>query len=203
MARSTLSAMLSQEIPLPYDVWLCDESPSMEIIDWCDEHGVTSLPATAKRTITARAGRGGQVQGRQPRLLLRPLGLPQLRCRRPARLRPPAIPPYLAEVVRPFSDPAIGYVALRASATPMRAPRGRRGDGSTVKPAFTAPFSSGTPPAGRRLYRLALRGADPCPSGYRRDRPRTGRGLLDLFPVQRRWLAGCVRDRRRGARRRP
>ena len=41
VARSTLRAMLSQEFPMPYDVWLCDESPSTEILGWCTEHGVT------------------------------------------------------------------------------------------------------------------------------------------------------------------
>ena len=35
MARATLIAMINQEFPLPYDVWLADESPRCEILDWC------------------------------------------------------------------------------------------------------------------------------------------------------------------------
>jgi cellulose synthase (UDP-forming) len=39
LARTTL-AMLSQRFDAPYDVWLCDEDPSEEILTWCRGRGV-------------------------------------------------------------------------------------------------------------------------------------------------------------------
>lgn len=40
LVRGTLLAMLRQDIPGTYDVWLADEAPSAETRAWCAEHGV-------------------------------------------------------------------------------------------------------------------------------------------------------------------
>jgi cellulose synthase/poly-beta-1,6-N-acetylglucosamine synthase-like glycosyltransferase len=40
VVRTTLEAMLTQDYPAPYDVWLADERPEGETLDWCARHGV-------------------------------------------------------------------------------------------------------------------------------------------------------------------
>ena len=40
LVRTTLEAMLRQDFPHPYDVWLADEKLTDEVIDWCAAHGV-------------------------------------------------------------------------------------------------------------------------------------------------------------------
>jgi cellulose synthase (UDP-forming) len=40
MVRETLEAMLVQEMPHPYDVWLADEDPGAATLAWCDARGV-------------------------------------------------------------------------------------------------------------------------------------------------------------------
>lgn len=35
MVRTTLEAMLAQEYPGEYDVWLADEDPTEEVVVWC------------------------------------------------------------------------------------------------------------------------------------------------------------------------
>ena len=40
IARATLEAMSAQDYPHPYDVWLCDENPTTEILDWCGQSSV-------------------------------------------------------------------------------------------------------------------------------------------------------------------
>jgi cellulose synthase/poly-beta-1,6-N-acetylglucosamine synthase-like glycosyltransferase len=40
LVRNTLEAMLDQDFPYPYDVWLADEKLTDEVIDWCALHGV-------------------------------------------------------------------------------------------------------------------------------------------------------------------
>lgn len=112
VARSTLTAMLDQDFPYAYDVWLCDEKPTEEIFDWCIGHGVR----IATRKTTDRYHR--LTWPRRTRCKEGNLAhfydrwgyhyydvVAQLDCdHKPART-------YLAEIVRPFSDPAIGYVA--------------------------------------------------------------------------------------------
>ncbi|MEU9326406.1 glycosyltransferase [Streptomyces canus] len=112
VARTTLSAMLRQEFPHPYDVWLCDEDPSQEILDWCEAHAVR---------VSCRRGVASYHRAVWPR---------RTRCKEGnlahfydhwgysdydvvAQLDVDHVPHprYLGEVVRPFADPAIGYVA--------------------------------------------------------------------------------------------
>ena len=40
VVRTTLEAMLTQNYPGAYDVWLADEDPSSETIAWCEKNGV-------------------------------------------------------------------------------------------------------------------------------------------------------------------
>lgn len=40
VVRKTLVAMLTQNFPESYDVWLADEDPTPKIADWCLSHGV-------------------------------------------------------------------------------------------------------------------------------------------------------------------
>ena len=112
VAEATLTAMLTQDFPLPYDVWLCDEAPTAEITNWCDEHGVI---------VSSRNGREKYHRLSWPRRTKCKEGnlayfydhwgyrnydvVAQLDCdHKPS-------PSYLSEIVRPFSDPAVGYVA--------------------------------------------------------------------------------------------
>ncbi|MFF8809116.1 glycosyltransferase family 2 protein [Streptomyces omiyaensis] len=112
IARATLRAMLGQRFPYAYDVWLCDEDPTDEILDWCRTHGVR---------VSTRRGRADYHRAQWPRRTRCKEGnlaffydhwgyddydvVAQLDCDHVPS------PHYLAEVVRPFADPAIGYVA--------------------------------------------------------------------------------------------
>jgi cellulose synthase/poly-beta-1,6-N-acetylglucosamine synthase-like glycosyltransferase len=152
VARATLTAMLGQEFPLPYDVWICDEAPTAEIIDWCDSHGVT---------VASRNGRQKYHRTTWPRRTKCKEGnlayfydhwgyrtydvVAQLDCdHRPS-------PTYLSEMVRPFSDPAVGYVAAPsvcdANAVDSWAARGRLHREATFHGAFQLGHSDGWAPA--------------------------------------------------------
>ncbi|MFE9450440.1 glycosyltransferase [Streptomyces sp. NPDC006739] len=112
VARTTLDAMLRQDFPRPYDVWLCDEDPDLEILDWCAANGVH---------VSCRRGVPSYHRDVWPR---------RTRCKEGnlahfydhwgyrdydvvAQLDVDHVPRphYLTEMVRPFTDPAIGYVA--------------------------------------------------------------------------------------------
>ena len=111
IVRRTLEAMLDQGIPLAYDVWLADERPAEETERWCAEHGVH---------LSSRFGVAGYQNQSWPR---------RKRCKEGnlaffydrygyerydvvAQLDADHVPApdYLEEVVRPFADPAVGYV---------------------------------------------------------------------------------------------
>jgi cellulose synthase/poly-beta-1,6-N-acetylglucosamine synthase-like glycosyltransferase len=110
--RRTVEAMTLQVFPHPYDVWLCDEDPTEEILQWCRRHDVH---------VSSRRGVAAYHRVTWPRRTRCKEGnlayfydhwgyhgydvVSQLDCD-----HVPA-PTYLAEMVRPFADPAIGYVA--------------------------------------------------------------------------------------------
>jgi cellulose synthase (UDP-forming) len=112
VANKTLAAMLAQQYPLPYDVWLCDEDPTPEAAEWCAQHAVK---------ISTRRGVALYHQPNWPRRTRCKEGnlaffydshgyqeydvVAQLDCD-----HVPA-PDYLAEMARPFADPSVGYVA--------------------------------------------------------------------------------------------
>lgn len=112
VVEKTLRAMLDQDYPHPYDVWLCDEAPSEATVRWCAENGVM---------ISTRQGIGDYHRLEWPR---------RTKCKEGnlayfydhwgyahydvvAQLDADHVPAptYLAEMVRPFADPDVGYVA--------------------------------------------------------------------------------------------
>jgi cellulose synthase/poly-beta-1,6-N-acetylglucosamine synthase-like glycosyltransferase len=112
IARSTLSAMASQSFPSGYDIWLCDERPGQDVLSWCRRHAVM---------VSTRDGVKPYQRQNWPRRTRCKEGnlayfydsqgyrdydiVVQLDCdHRPTRT-------YLSEMVRPFADPAVGYVA--------------------------------------------------------------------------------------------
>ncbi|MHA7141725.1 glycosyltransferase family 2 protein [Arthrobacter sp. Sr33] len=112
LARATLQAMQSQDFPHSYDVWLCDERPTPESIQWCTANGVR---------VSSRFGVADYHNPEWPRRTKCKEGnlayfydcygyrnydvVAQLDCD-----HVPAVT-YLTEMVRPFADPAVGYVA--------------------------------------------------------------------------------------------
>ena len=112
IVQETLEAMLAQDFPHPFDVWLADERPDAEARAWCKEHGVR---------ISTRDGISGYHQPSWPR---------RTRCKEGnlaffydvwgyrlydvvAQLDADHVPApdYLSAMVRPFTDPLVGYVA--------------------------------------------------------------------------------------------
>lgn len=151
VARATLIAMLSQDFPLPYDVCLADESPTSEILQWCSANGVT---------VSSRDGIEDYHRESWPRRTKCKEGnlaffydtwgydnydvVVQLDCdHRPS-------PTYLTEMVRPFADPAVGYVAAPsicdANAENSWSARGRLHAEATFHGAFQLGHSAGWSP---------------------------------------------------------
>lgn len=112
VAHRTLEAMLVQDIAVPYDVWLCDEDPSSDTVDWCRKHGVR---------LSTRRGVTEYHRPEWPRRTRCKEGnlaffydhwgyrdydaVAQLDCDHVPE------PSYLAEMIRPFADDTVGYVA--------------------------------------------------------------------------------------------
>lgn len=112
VARTTLEAMLAQGYPHPYETWLCDEDPPSEALAWCSGRGVK---------VSTRRGVEAYHRAEWPRRTKCKEGnlayfydhwgyreydvVVQLDVDHVPR------PTYLAEMVRPFVDPSIGYVA--------------------------------------------------------------------------------------------
>lgn len=112
VVRHTLQAMLAQDLPYSYDVWLADERPSGKALRWCRGHGVQ---------VSTRYGVAEYHQPAWPR---------RTRCKEGnlayfydrhgydrydvvSQLDADHVPAsnYLSEMVRPFGDPGVGYVA--------------------------------------------------------------------------------------------
>lgn len=112
VVRETLEAMLAQDFPHPYDVWLADERVAPQTRAWCQEHGVR---------ISTREGIAGYHEPSWPR---------RTRCKEGnlaffydvwgyrlydvvAQLDADHVPApaYLRHMVTPFVDERVGYVA--------------------------------------------------------------------------------------------
>jgi len=112
MVQATLEAMLAQDYPGDYDVWLADEDPTDEVIEWCLPRGIG---------VSTRRGDERYQRLTWPR---------RRRCKEGnlayfydyygyarydvvSQLDADHVPDpdYLKEMVRPFWDPAVGYVA--------------------------------------------------------------------------------------------
>lgn len=110
VVRPTLEAMLAQDYP--HDTWLADEDPTPEVLGWCVEHGVG---------VSTRKGRDDYHREHWPR---------RTRCKEGnlaffydnwgysdydlvSQLDADHVPRpgYLREMIRPFADPAVGYVS--------------------------------------------------------------------------------------------
>jgi cellulose synthase/poly-beta-1,6-N-acetylglucosamine synthase-like glycosyltransferase len=130
MVCRTLRAMLRQEMPYPYDVWLADEAPLPETLQWCDANGVR-VSTRKERPDYHRASWPRRTKCKEGNLAFfydtwgyRDYDVvAQL----DADHRP--TPGYLREMVRPFIDPDVGYVAAPsicdANAQACWAARGR------------------------------------------------------------------------------
>ncbi len=144
VVRQTLDSMLAQKYPLPFDVWLCSERPSEEIVNWCIGRGVGVSSREADQTYQRQAWprrtrcKEGNLAYFYDRWGYRSYDVVvQLDCD-----HVPA-PGYLAEMVRPFSDPAIGYVAA-PSVCDANADRSWAARGRLHKEAsFHGPFQLG------------------------------------------------------------
>ena len=151
LARTTLEAMLGQDYPLPYDVWLCDEDPDERIRGWCRTNGVR---------VSSRKGVPEYHRDTWPRRTRCKEGnlaffydhwgywnydvVVQLDCDHVPR------PGYLTAMVRPFSDAAIGYVAAPsvcdANADSFWSARGRLYREATWHGAFQLGHNGGLGP---------------------------------------------------------
>ena len=112
MVEKTLRAMLAQDMPYRYDVWLADERPSGKTLRWCKGHGVQ---------VSSRFGIAEYHQPTWPRRTKSKEGNLAYFYDRYGYARYDVVaqldadhvpaPGYLQAVVRPFADPNIGYVA--------------------------------------------------------------------------------------------
>lgn len=110
VVAETLRAMLAQDVP--HDTWLADEDPSPSTLAWCREHGVF---------VSTRKGRADYHRQSWPR---------RTRCKEGnlaffydhygyerydfvSQLDADHVPEpgYLFNILRPFADPAVGYVS--------------------------------------------------------------------------------------------
>ncbi|MEV6347625.1 glycosyltransferase family 2 protein [Actinoplanes sp. NPDC051851] len=111
VARRTLQAMLGQRIPFTYDTWLCDERPDDEIREWCAANGV-ELSTRMDEPDYHRTEWPRRTRCKEGNLAWfydnggydRYDVVSQLDCDHVPE------PDYLSEMVRPFADPAIGFV---------------------------------------------------------------------------------------------
>ena len=112
LVRTTLEAMLQQDFPHAYDVWLADERLTEEVIDWCAAHDVR---------MSTREGVAEYHNATWPR---------RTKCKEGnlaffydnwgyrdydvvAQLDADHVPEpdYLRRMVAPFANPRVGYVA--------------------------------------------------------------------------------------------
>jgi len=112
VVRRTLRAMLRQQMPYPYDVWLADEAPTGDVRRWCEANGVH---------LSSREGRWDYHREEWPRRTRSKegnlaffydswgYGQYDVVAQLDSDHRP--TPHYLENVVRPFIDSRVGYVA--------------------------------------------------------------------------------------------
>lgn len=108
----TLEAMLSQQYPRPFDVWLADERPTLETLLWCLERGVKvstrfgvedyHRPTWPRRTRSKEGNLAWfyDTVGYEKYDVVVQLDADHV-----------PTPSYLEEMVRPFADPSVGYVS--------------------------------------------------------------------------------------------
>ncbi|MGG6896700.1 glycosyltransferase family 2 protein [Rhizobium sp. BR 315] len=145
----TLCAMLEQDVP--HDTWLADEDPSPSTLDWCRKHGVQ---------VSTRKGREDYHRQTWPR---------RTRCKEGnlaffydhygyegydfvVQLDADHVPEqgYLFQMLRPFADPAVGYVSAPSicdqNASTSWSARGRLYAEASMHGSLQAGFNSGLSP---------------------------------------------------------
>ncbi|WP_246806518.1 glycosyltransferase family 2 protein [Rhizobium lusitanum] len=145
----TLNAMLMQDVP--HDTWLADEDPSPSTLDWCRKHDVQ---------VSTRRGREDYHRKSWPR---------RTRCKEGnlaffydqygyerydfvAQLDADHVPEqgYLFQMLRPFADPAIGYVSAPSicdqNAQESWSARGRLYAEASMHGSLQAGFNCGLAP---------------------------------------------------------
>ena len=150
VVQKTLLAMLAQE-GLSFDVWLADEDPDEETRRWCAAHGIR---------ISTRKGIEAYHRSEWPR---------RTRCKEGnlayfydqygydgydfvAQFDADHVPDptYLREVIRPFSDPRVGYVSAPsicdANAAQSWAARGRLYAEASLHGSLQAGYNNGWAP---------------------------------------------------------
>lgn len=151
IVRKTLDAMLAQRYPLPFDVWICSERPTEELVNWCVGRGVGVSTRYAEPTYHRDSWprrtkcKEGNLAYFYDRWGYRSYDVVvQLDCDHVPE------PDYLEEMVRPFSDPAIGYVAAPsvcdANAEGSWSARGRLHKEATFHGPFQLGHSDGFAP---------------------------------------------------------
>jgi beta-mannanase/cellulose synthase/poly-beta-1,6-N-acetylglucosamine synthase-like glycosyltransferase len=108
----TLRAMLNQRFPRVYDVWLADEDPTPATRAWCADHGVQ---------VSCRKGVPGYQNKRWPgrekckegnlKYFYDRWGYDNYEFVAQLDADHAPDPEYLANMIRPFVDPRVGYVA--------------------------------------------------------------------------------------------
>jgi cellulose synthase/poly-beta-1,6-N-acetylglucosamine synthase-like glycosyltransferase len=110
--QRTLEAMLDQDFPYAYDVWIADERPTPDSLQWCADHNVKvstrfgvdeyHQPAWPRRTKSKEGNLAYfyDTVGFDTYDVVSQLDADHV----PAR-------DYLAAIVRPFRDPKVGYVS--------------------------------------------------------------------------------------------
>lgn len=151
VVSATLEAMLHQDYPAPYDVWLADEDPSPETIAWCKERGIY---------ISTRRGQPDYHRPTWPRRTRCKEGNLayfydiygydgyDFVCQFDADHVPQ--PSYLTEALRPFNDPEVGYVSAPSicdkNAEKSWSARGRLYVEASLHGALEAGYSGGLAP---------------------------------------------------------
>ena len=205
MVEKTLRAMLAQDMPYKYDVWLADERPSGKALRWCKGHGVH---------VSTRQGVADYHQPTWPRRTKSKEGnlayfydhYGYARYDVVAQLDADHVPApgYLKEMVRPFADPAIGYVAAPsvcdANEEKGWTVKGRLHREASLHGPVQAGSNGGWAPlcigSHYAVRTAALREVGGLGPELAEDYATT------LWLQSAGWV-GRLRDRRRGARRRP
>lgn len=112
VVEKTLRAMLAQDMPYRYDVWLADERPSGKALRWCKGHGVR-VSTRYGVTDYHRESWPRRTKSKEGNLAYFYDHYGYSRYDVVAQLDADHVPArsYLREMVRPFADPRVGYVA--------------------------------------------------------------------------------------------
>jgi cellulose synthase/poly-beta-1,6-N-acetylglucosamine synthase-like glycosyltransferase len=112
MLEKTLRAMLAQDIPYEYDVWLADERPSGKTLRWCRTHGVqVSTRQWDPRYHQATWPRRTKTKEGNLAYFYDHFGYRRYDVVVQLDADHVPAPTYLRAMVRPFADPGVGYVA--------------------------------------------------------------------------------------------